>query len=271
MIAAFFGCKVMGRERVFLFLIFPFLMISLGVGLYFLLLHETRVPDAPASASPAQNPEKPHAPPMAPLELIRQLEAAERLEREAPAGSERTGTAQAMEIYEKILAGNPESDRAWAGLGWCLNVKGDFRAALDALDHACRLNVVDAGYFSARAEAKRALGDLRAAVADFSDSVRLRPGNVIATNQMLMTALEAEDITLYDLKLADIAKSRSAGADATWVMGAAAREVRSGNFEGGRALVKQARELLHADQVEILLADPVFSDRRGKEFLASLE
>jgi len=104
-----------------------------------------------------------------------------------------------------------------------------------------------------------------------SDALRLRPGNVIVTNAMLMTAVEAEDFVLYERKLADIAKSRDAHADATWVMGAAAREMCSGNFVGARTFVKQARESLTPEQFEALLDDPVFWDRRGKEFLASLD
>jgi len=261
----------MGQERVFLFLIFPALMVALMVGLYFLLAREMMA--APADLSPALggNRHQSHAPPLDPLELVRELEAAGALERSASTGSTPSGAEQAATIYEKILQRNPESDRAWGGLGRCLNAKRDFRGALRALDQACRLSVVEAGYFSARAESRRALGDLRGAVTDFSDSLRLRPGDVIVTNTILMVAVEAEDLLLYERKMGDIAKSRDAHADATWVMGAAAREMRSGNFEGARTFVRQARESLAPEQLKALLNDPVFWDRRGKEFLASLD
>lgn len=169
--------------------------------------------------------------------------------------------------FEKIAASNPESDRAWGGLGRSLNAQQKYAGALHALDHACRLNIVEARHFAARGTARRAQGNLRGALADYGDSLRLKPGDPIISNLILLLTLQMGDDGLYSQKLNSIAKSLSEPPDASWAIAAVASEMRAGNFELAATLLKQAGGIMTEEQIRNLLKDPVFSDRRGQEFL----
>lgn len=263
-IRQFFGCKVHGQERRFLFFVLPPILLATLAMLY-LVLKEEAVPARPPS--PAGDVAAPgrHGPPLEPLELIRSLEAAEA--EEASGKNDAEIVLARKEMFEKLTASNPEIDRAWGGLGRCLLVAGQPDAALRALENACRLNVVEFRHFAARAEARRATGDLRGALTDYSDALRLRPGDVGCSNRILLLALEMELPELFEHKLSIINKSHGTKADATWVVGVAAREMCSGDFASGLALLQQAKGLIADPLLAQLFEDPVFSDRRGAEFL----
>lgn len=260
----FFGCKVMGRERVFLFLILPSLLLGATALIYFVMTADHR-PVSHVLESEERSASK--MPPLIPAELMRSLGEAERMEKTAAAGDSPDAFQSPCEAFEKISASNPESDRAWGGLGRCLNARQKYPEALRALNKACRLNIMAAEHFSARGTTRRALGDLRGALADYGDALRLKPGDPMVSNLILLLALQMGDDGLYTQKLNVIARSLTAPPDATWVIAATASEMRAGNFELAASLLRQARQLLEQKQIQTLLNDPVFSDHRGKDFL----
>ena len=261
----FFGNKAVGGERVFLFLILPLLLLgTLGL-IYGVLIDEDVAPVASSAGDAKVVVGK--LPPLEPRELIRELESAEAQEKNAGPGGWEALSAR----YQKLTGSNPENDRTWGGYGRCLLELGRADEALHALDHACLLNVVEARHFSARAAARRALGDQRGALADLSDSLRLRPGDSLVTNRLLFVALEVGGGGLFESKMSQINKARGSEPEATWVVGAVAREVTSGNFDAAIALMEQARLLLPEPHVQALLKDPIFGDRRGQEFLARVQ
>jgi len=261
----FFGNKAVGGERVFLFLILPVLLLgTLGL-IYGVLIHE----DVALVAESAEGEQVVVArlQPLEPKVLIRELESAEAQEKNVGPG----GWETLLERYQKLTGSNPENDRAWGGYGRSLLELGRADEALHALDHACLLSVVEARHFAARAAARRALGDQRGALADLSDSLRLRPGDSLVANRLLFVALEAGGASLFESKMAQINKARGSEPEATWVVGAVAREVAASNFDAAMGLMEQARELLPEQHLRALLEDPIFGDRRGREFLARVE
>lgn len=258
----FFGDKVFGNERIFLFLVLPPLLLA-TIGLVYLQVKPLSRPAV--RATEIELAVRVRAPALPPAELRRNLDEAEAMEKQAETGPEAVKSACAA--FEKITASNPESDRAWGGLGRCLNAQRKYAEALHALDHACRLNIVEARHFSARGTARRALGNLRGALADYGDSLRLKPGEPMVCNLILLLALQMGDGGLYSQKLNGIAKSLTEPPDATWVIAAVASEMRAGNFELAAALLKQAEGIIPENQIRTLLKDPVFSDRRGRDFL----
>jgi len=261
---SFFGCKVHGGERKFLFFVLPPVLLATLAMIYLVMRGEVSA-EAAGSDGGTVAAAVPHGQPLEPMALIQGLETAEVAEKDAGKDPQKLG--KVFGLFEKLTASNPENDRAWGGLGRCLLLEGKPEAALHALDHACRLNVVEFRHFAARADARRATGDLRGAFADYSDALRLRPGDVEFSNRILLLTLELEQPELFEHKLSSINKSRGSQADATWVVGVAAREMQSGDFGSALALLQQARVLIAEPLLTHLLEDPVFSDRRGSEFL----
>ena len=257
----FFGCKMKGAERIFLFLVLPIALVSTAAVLYFWL----KPPSVKKFAKAPQQNNAPLASPprLDPQQIINALESAEQMEK--------TGSPEAIEAarkaYEDLAASNPENDRVWGGLGRCLLAQKKFEESRRALDRACRLNVVRPEHFAARGSARRALGDLRGALTDYTDALHLKPIDPLVSNRMLLVAIQKENEQLYFLKLGGISKSRGNTPDATWVVGAAAKEMMGGNFFGAAGLLKQAETLLPAGQLQAILDDPVFASRRGEEFL----
>ncbi|TSA33412.1 MAG: hypothetical protein D4R65_07910 [Verrucomicrobiaceae bacterium] len=260
----FFGDRVFGKERIFLFLVFPPLLLA-TIGLIYV---QVKPP-----ARPAQRSTEPQAvpvvrtPALTPVDLMRSLDEAEAMEKQAVASGSQEAIQSACTAFEKIAASNPESDRAWGGLGRCLNAQQKYPEALHALDHACRLNIVEARHFGARGTARRAQGDFRGALADYGDSLRLKSGDPMVSNLILLLALQMGDEGLYSQKLNGIARSLSKAPDATWAIAAVASEMRAGNFELAAALLRQAGGIMPEALIQSLLKDPVFSDRRGQDFL----
>jgi len=260
----FFGDRVFGKERIFLFLVLPPLLLGTAA-----LIYAQLKPRMPSAARPAQF--EPAAavrtPALIPVDLMRSLDEAEAMEKQSMASGSPEAIQSACAAFEKIAASNPESDRAWGGLGRCLNAQQKYAEALHALDHACRLNIVEARHFGARGTARRAQGNLRGALADYGDSLRLKSGDPMISNLILLLSLQMGDEGLYSQKLNTIAKSLTEPPDATWAIAAVASEMRAGNFELAAALLKQAEGIMPEDQIRSLLKDPVFSDRRGQDFL----
>ncbi len=261
----FFGNRAVGGERVFLFLIVPLLMLGTFGFIYGVLIHKDVAPVA--ESAEREQTVVARLQPLEPKALISELESAEAQEKDMGPG----GWETLLERYETLTRSNPENDRVWGGAGRCLMVLGQADEALHALDHACLLNVVEARHFSTRAAARRSLGDQRGALADFSDSLRLRPGDSLVTNRLLFVALEVGGAGLFESKMAQISKARGSEPEATWVVGAVAREVVAGNFDAAMGLMEQARELIPDQHLRALLKDPIFGDRRGREFLARVE
>lgn len=258
----FFGHRSLGRERIFIFLILPPLLLGVLVMIYGVLVQEgvSRAPvDGTAAAGSVARVQ-----PLEPRELIRELESAEAQEKALRTGE----VGPLLEQFERLTRSNPENDRSWGGYGRCLLKQERAAEALEALDHACRLNVIEARHFSARASARRALGDQRGALADYSDALRLRPGDVLVTNRLLFVAMEVGGVPLLEHKISEISKSGGPEPEATWVVGAAAREMCAGNFDSALSLMEKARQLLPDNHLGALLQDPIFADRRGQEFLA---
>lgn len=260
----FFGDKVFGKERVFLFLFLPPLLL-VTAGLIYVQLRPPARPAAPATDFEPKVLVR--TPALIPVDLMRSIDEAEALERQAAGIGSPESIQSACAAFEKIAASNPESDRAWGGLGRSLNAQQRYPEALHALDHACRLHIVEARHFAARGTTRRALGDLRGALEDYGNSLRLKPADPMVSNLILLLALQMGDEGLYSQKLSSIAKSPAEAPDATWALAAVASEMRAGNFELAATLLKQAEGILPEDQIRSLLKDPAFSDRRGRDFL----
>jgi tetratricopeptide (TPR) repeat protein len=60
---------------------------------------------------------------------------------------------EAIEQFEQVVAAAPKNDRAWYGLGLCLQESGDFAKSVVPLEHAARLQYFNphAGYHLALA------------------------------------------------------------------------------------------------------------------------
>ncbi|MDX2081746.1 MAG: hypothetical protein SFU53_13260 [Terrimicrobiaceae bacterium] len=258
----FFKRGAVGWERVFLFLILPPLVLVTAGVVYFVTRPEPAVP--PPSPTPTAKLPTTKLPPFEPAELLRHLEEAEALERQAQQDGE--GWAASASAFEILVTRHPENDRAWGGLGRSWNALGRHEEAMAALDRAVARNILEWRHFAARGDARRALGDARGAVIDYADALRLRPGNHLLSNAMLLTALDSGDQVLFETRLGRLSNGSGEPA-AGWVVGVAAREMRNGDFQAGRTLIEKARELLAPADLEVLLEDPVFSDRRGQEFL----
>ncbi len=260
----FFGDRVFGQERVFLFLILPpLLLVTVG-----LVYEQVKPPTRPAQQSTeSQAAADVRTPALTPVDLMRSLDEAEAMEKQAATSGSAEAIQSACTAFGKITASNPESDRAWGGLGRCLNEQQKYAGALRALDRACRLNIMESRHFAARGTARRAQGNFRGALADYGDSLRLKPGDPMVSNLLLLLTIQMGDDGLYSQKLNGIAKSLSETPDATWAIAAVASEMLAGNFELASTLLKQAEGLMPEDQIRRLLKDPVFSDRRGQNFL----
>lgn len=260
----FFGDRVVGKERVFLFLVLPpLLLVTAG-----LVYVQVKPPARQAQRSTElQAAPEVRTPALTPNDLIRSLDEAEAMEMQAVTSGTPEDIQSACAAFEKIAASNPESDRAWGGLGRCLNAQQKYAEALRALDRACRLNVVEARHFAARGTARRAQGNFRGALADYGDSLRLKSGDPMVSNLILLLTLQMGDDGLYSQKLNTIARSLNEPPDATWAIAAVASEMRAGNFELAAALLRQAGGIMPEAQIQSLLKDPVFSDRRGQDFL----
>lgn len=74
---------------------------------------------------------------------------------------------EAIDQFEKVVAAAPKNDRAWYGLGLCLQESGDFAKSVEPLRHATRLQHFNphAGYHLALALHK--LGEHKHAEAEF--------------------------------------------------------------------------------------------------------
>lgn len=260
----FFGDRVFGKERIFLFLVLPPLLLGTTALIYAQLKPCVQLASRSAEFEPAATV---RTPALIPVDLMRSLDQAEAMEKQATASASPEAIESACMAFEKIAASNPENDRAWGGLGRCLNAQQKYAEALRALDRACRLNIVEARHFGARGTARRAQGNLRGALADYGDSLRLKPGSPMVSNLILLLSLQMGDEGLYSQKLNSIAKSLTEPPDATWAIAAVASEMRAGNFERAATLLKQAEAIMPEDQIQSLLKDPVFSDRRGQDFL----
>lgn len=259
----FFGCKVMGRERIFLFLILPPLLLLTAAVIFSLFRNETPqhhgefgnpAPSFVSSKSKVM---------LEPDVLIDRLENAETLEKEG-------NFAKAAPLFQTITDTNPESDRAWGGLGRALLAMQKYREAEAALDRACRINVIEAKHLAARGAARRAMNSLKNAFWDFSDAQRLNPADIQISNTLLFVAIELGDYGLYDRTVEKI-RQTSPDSQAKTIFGAAAREMRTGTSNDAGLLLKKASELFPQEQYRAFLSDRIFTDKRSKEFLATLD
>ncbi len=200
--------------------------------------------------------------PLEPGVLIQKLEAAEALEKKGDFD-------QAEEVFTSITKTNPENDRAWGGLGRSFIATGRYQEAVNALDRACRLQVIDARNFAARGTARRALNDLKGAFRDFSDAQRLNPGDVRSSIELLFLAVELEDYGLFDRTMIKLRASAPASQTA-WIVAEAAKAMRTGDNHDARLLLKKASEILPPEQYEAFLSDRIFADKRSKDLIATL-
>lgn len=257
----FFGCKVMGRERIFLFLILPPLLLLTAAIIYSLFRSEnahSRRESGNSDQTPASRVSRNL---LEPRVLIQMLEDAEVLEKA-------NHFPEAASAFRAITETNPESDRAWGGLGRSSLAMKKYQDAESALDRACQINVIEVKHFLARGAARRALNSLRAAFMDFSDAQRLNPENTLISNTLLFTAVELGDSDLFDRTMEKI-RQTSPDSQAASIFGQAAREMRRGNSEDAGLLLKRASEIFPPEQYRLFLSDRIFSDKHSQDLLAT--
>lgn len=250
----------MGRERIFLFLVFPSLLLPTAAGIFFLLRNE--VAPSPSLPVPQSSPSSLSKPPLDPVSLIHRLERAESLEQKGHFD-------EAAVLFSAITTSNPENDRAWGGLGRSLLAQKDFSGALEALNRACRLNVTEGRHFAARGFLRRTTNDLKGAFQDLSDAFRLQPHNERVSHELLFTTIEMGNYVLFERTLAKVRTLQNS--QTGWIMATAAMEMKSGDAANVTALLKQASEILSPEQYSAFLADRIFSDKRSRDFIAHFE
>ena len=259
---AFFGSKLNGGERILIFLVLPVVAALTAAIIYFLVHEAKKVPREAEPASPVAVRPSEVQPRLEPSDLLQKLKEAE--------GVENGGDfAAAEEVFAAITATNPESDRAWGGLGRALIAGKKYKEASAALDQACRLNVVQARHFAARGAARRAMNDLKHAIRDYRDALSLDPGNIETSNILLFVALEIGTPDLFDRTLEKI-RQDNPGAEARWVMALAVSEMRAGNSKEAVEILNKAPEILSPDQYRVLLSDRIFSDKRSQDVIGKL-
>jgi tetratricopeptide (TPR) repeat protein len=260
-IVKYFRNRTYGRERFFNLIGIPLALVIVSGLLYFTLA--TPRPDDKSDNRPLQTQSSP-ATRLEPDELIRRLAETEQLEKSLTSG--RTNI-DALDAYRKLAQSNPESARAWGGLGRCLIAIGDYREAVSALNRACELDLVNAGYLADRGHARRAVRDLRGAIADYTSALRLKPGDPLISNRMLIVAIEMKDDKLYQARLASVERSTDPGKNPSSVVARVAGELKAGNSEGAKTLLLRAPETLTKEQINELLTDPVFSTKSGTDVI----
>ncbi len=82
---------------------------------------------------------------------------------------------EAMRLYDQFLAWNPSHTLALHNRGLLLQSAGDFARAREDFSEAVRLRPGDPDLWAARAIVRQELGDLDGALADHDESIRLRP------------------------------------------------------------------------------------------------
>ena len=85
--------------------------------------------------------------------------------------------ARAVEVYQQILARNPNHIGAWQNLGTLRNEKRDIDGAIDAYRHALTLDPENASLRANFAEILRRMGDLEAAADEVAHAIELNPDN----------------------------------------------------------------------------------------------
>ncbi|MFZ4776022.1 MAG: tetratricopeptide repeat protein [Terrimicrobiaceae bacterium] len=194
--------------------------------------------------------------------MIRKVEEAEALEK--------TGDFRGSETaFAEIIKTNPENDRAWGGLGRSILAAGRYQEASDALDNACRLQVIDGRNFAARGAARRAMNKLKAAYQDFNDAQRLNPRDIQSSLAMLFVAIELEDYGLFDRTMVKL-RSTARASQPEWMLAEAAKELHIGENHNAQLLLEKASEGLPPEQYEALLSDRIFADKRSKALIATL-
>jgi tetratricopeptide (TPR) repeat protein len=254
----FFKSKTKGGERITLFVVLPLVSVVTLAIIYFLLRE-------------ANQPRRESAPPdqvvmtvssearLEPDVLLQKLVEAEDLEKQG-------AWEEARAAFATITNSNRENDRGWGGLGRCLLAEQKYREAAAALDHACRLNVVQPRHFAARGAARRALNDLKRAIRDFRDALSLDPGNALTANAVLFVTLEMNDADLFERTMSKL-RQANPGGQARWIMAVAASEMRNGTNESAVAAFKNASEILPPDQYQALAGDRIFSDKRSQDLI----
>ncbi len=252
----------MGKERIFLFLVFPSLLLPTAVGIFFLFRNNVAPPSTPSLPVLQSSQSQPSKPPLDPVLLIQRLECAESLEQEGHFD-------EAAILFAAITDSNPENDRAWGGLGRALFAQKDPAGALAALSQACRLNVTGEKHFAARGFVRRTMNDLKGAFQDLNDAFRLRPHDERVSHELLFTTIEMGDHVLFERTLAKVRTLQNS--QAGWILAAAAMEMKSGDAGNVTALLKQASEILSPEQYNAFLSDRIFSDQRSRDFIARFE
>ena len=259
----FFGSKTKGGERMTLFVVLPLLSI-LTIACIWVLAREATKP-LPHEAVPSNQISVSHRTAEAALEpavLLKKLGEAEALESQG-------AIVSAEAAFAALTTTNPESDRAWGGLGRMLIVCKKYRNAAAALDQACRLNLVEARHFAARGAARRAMNDLKHAIRDYRDALSLEPRNPLTSNSLLFVALEMGTPALFDRDLSKI-QQENPGGEARWIMASAVTEMRAGNSKEAVDILNKASKILPRDQFRALLSDRIFSDKHSQDLIRTL-
>lgn len=258
----FFRSKVKGRERIFLFIVLPLLLLLTAVCVYVVAFSKPQQSTGETAAIVAPVESK-HLPPLEAAVLIENLKTAHSLE-------ESGELARAEQAFLAITETNPENDRALGGLGRTRVALGSFKEAIPPLDRACRLDINGAGYYASRGIAKRGLKDLKGAYQDLNDAVRLDPRNVLTANRLLFVIIEREDYPQYERTLEKIKGAGHTSSTNHWILPSAYKEFLIGDVKQGKSLLREAKEALPPEQYQTLVKDPVFASKRGKEFLETL-
>lgn len=251
-----------GRERVFLFIVLPILLVLTGFSVYFVAFAKPQQPtgDTLTVIAPVQ---RKNLPPLVAAVLIENLQTAHTLE-------ERGELAAAEQAFLAITETNPENDRAWGGLGRTRVALGSFKEAIPPLDQACRIDINGARYFFWRGIAKRGVKDLKGAYRDLNDAVRLDPTDRLAANRLLFVIIERADYPQYERTLEKLKRSQFSSSSNYWLLPSAYKEFLIGDVNQGKSLLREASETLPPDQYLTLVQDPVFASKRGMEFLETL-
>ena len=95
--------------------------------------------------------------------------------------------AKALPLYRSIAAVKPAAS-VYDHIGYTEAILGDSEAAMDAFEHALKLDPNDATAYAYRGTARMALDNPRGAQMDFRRALELEPGNQIAADGMAKLA-----------------------------------------------------------------------------------
>lgn len=261
-----FGSRRHGRERFFVFVVVPLLLLGVAAGLLAMFCLgqpggknlPPRPPGGPAAAGEQ---------PSAALASFRSLSKEDKVVALHMAGGRAIGEkkyGEAVNRFRDITELQPGNAKAWNNLGAALLLADRNEEGVRALARSISLDPEDPKVHLNRADGLRKLGRLEEAIHDQQEALKKDPTDIVEKNRLLLLRIEAGQAEAVRAEVKSSRALELLEPERNTIMAAVYLDVVSGDLARAKATLIRAQGLLSPEDFQKLCADSAFARAQGE-------